>query len=222
MTAAGRSGRPTQAAAKKLDERLRQAAVEAFLEYGFDGTTMEAVARAANISKRTLYARYVDKHALFAGVIPWALSRLELPDADEERGGRDLAASLTLIGRAAISRAVDPDRARLLRIALDEADRFPEFGAAAHSLLWSAQQRAVMATLDHFRESMDLQIGNVEIAAEQFIAMVALVPGRLADFGIYRSPDVEEKHLDHAVALFVRGILPSANEPRRPSRSSEK
>lgn len=69
---------------------------------------------------------------------------------------------------------------------------------------------------------MDLHIGNVYIAAEQFIAMVALVPGRLADFGIYCSPDVEEEHLDHAVALFVPGILPSANEPRRRLRTPKK
>ncbi|WP_029112751.1 TetR/AcrR family transcriptional regulator [Mycobacterium sp. URHB0044] len=208
MTAASRTGRPTRAAAKKLDERLRQAAVDTFLQYGFDGATMEAVARAAGISKKTLYTRYADKHALFASVIPWALSRLELSDADDEHADEDLAASLISLGRAAISRAVDPDRAKLLRIALDESDRFPEFGVAAHSLLWSAQQRAVMETLERFREPMGLEIANVEIAAEQFIAMVALVPGRMADFGIFRSPEVEEQHLEHAVALFVRGILP--------------
>lgn len=207
MTDVARTGRPTQAAAKKLDERLRQAAVETFIKYGFGGTTMEAVARAANISKRTLYARYADKHALFASVIPWALSRLELSDADENHVDMDIVASLTAIGRAAISRAVDPDRAKLLRIALDESNRFPEFGAASHSLLWSAQQRAVMATLEHFREPMGLDIADAEIAAEQFIAMVALVPGRMADFGIFRSPAVEEQHLEHAVNLFLRGVL---------------
>lgn len=208
MTVTARTGRPTRAAAKMLDERLRQAAVDTFLQYGFDGATMEAVARAANISKKTLYTRYADKHTLFASVIPWALSRLELSDTDEEHIDEDLAAALTAIGRAAISRAVDPNRAKLLRIALDESHRFPEFGAASHSLLWSAQQRAVMATLERFKAPMGLQIANVEIAAEQFIAMVALVPGRMADFGIFRSPDVEEQHLQHAVALFVRGVLP--------------
>jgi AcrR family transcriptional regulator len=60
MTTTTRPGRPTRAAAKKLDERLRQAAVDTFLQYGFDGTTMEEVARAASISKKTLYARYAD------------------------------------------------------------------------------------------------------------------------------------------------------------------
>jgi AcrR family transcriptional regulator len=208
MTAISRPGRPTRAAAKKLDERLRQAAVDTFLEYGFDGATMEEVARAANISKKTLYARYADKHDLFVSVIPWALSRLELSDADEEHFDKDLGSALTAIGRAAISRAVDPDRAKLLKIALDESDRFPEFGAASHSLLWSAQQRAVMETLERFRAPMGLEIADVEIAAEQFIAMVALVPGRMADFGIFRRPDVEEKHLEHAVTLFVRGVRP--------------
>ena len=65
--------RPTRAEAAELDGRLRKAAVETFLEHGFHGTTMDAVARAAGITRRTLYARYPDKGALFAEVIPWAL-----------------------------------------------------------------------------------------------------------------------------------------------------
>jgi TetR/AcrR family transcriptional repressor of mexJK operon len=42
-----RRGRPTQAEAKKLDQKLRKAAVRTFIKYGYDGTSMEAIARAA-------------------------------------------------------------------------------------------------------------------------------------------------------------------------------
>ena len=70
-----RRGRPTQAEAKKLHQKLRTAAVATFVKYGYDGTTMEAIARAAGITRRTLYARYPDKRAVFVDVIPWALTR---------------------------------------------------------------------------------------------------------------------------------------------------
>ena len=53
-----RRGRPTSAETAEVDERVREAAIELFLEHGFDGTSMAAVARAARITKRTLYARY--------------------------------------------------------------------------------------------------------------------------------------------------------------------
>ena len=51
-----RPGRPTQAEAEHLGEQLREAAVAVFLEHGYDGTSMEAIARAAGITKQTLYS----------------------------------------------------------------------------------------------------------------------------------------------------------------------
>ena len=73
MVTTTRRGRPTQAEAKKLDQKLRKAAVRTFIKHGYDGTTMDAIARAAGITRRTLYARYPDKRAVFVDVIPWSL-----------------------------------------------------------------------------------------------------------------------------------------------------
>ena len=79
-----RRGRPTQAEAQQLQEKLRDAAVATFLEYGYDAATMEAIAQAAGITKRTLYARYPDKRAVFLDVIPWALTRTVSPEANPD------------------------------------------------------------------------------------------------------------------------------------------
>ncbi|MBV9516285.1 MAG: helix-turn-helix transcriptional regulator, partial [Mycobacteriaceae bacterium] len=72
---ATRRGRPTEAESRALRQRLREAAVVTFLDNGYDGTTMEAIAQAAGITKRTLYARYPDKRAAFLDAIPWAFTR---------------------------------------------------------------------------------------------------------------------------------------------------
>jgi hypothetical protein len=37
--------------------------------------------------------------------------------------------------------------------------------------------------------------------------MIELLPQRLADFGIFRTKDEQERHLRHAVNLFLRGVL---------------
>ncbi len=208
MSMPTRRGRPTHAEAKELEERLREAAVAVFLEHGYDGTTMESVATAAGITKRTLYARYPDKHALFVSVIAWALSRLEKRDASAESVGDDLASSLLALGRGAIDRVVDPATVQLRRMAMYESARFPEFALSAESMMFSAQQRAVVTVLRRHQETDALVIDDVELAAEQFLAMVAVMPSRLADFGIVRTPETRERHLRHAVALFLRGILP--------------
>jgi TetR/AcrR family transcriptional regulator, mexJK operon transcriptional repressor len=85
-----RRGRPTQAEAKKLDMAVREGHLKTFVEMSYAGAGMEAVAKAAGITRRSLYTRCADKRALFAGVIPWVLacSVEEESVTDCERDGR--------------------------------------------------------------------------------------------------------------------------------------
>jgi AcrR family transcriptional regulator len=203
-----RRGRPTRAEASQLHEQLREAAVAVFLERGYDGATMEEIARAAGITKRTLYARYPDKRAVYLDVIPWALTRTVEKDAGTKIDDDDLAAALTAIGRGAIRRAVDPDTVRLHRIVRNEAGRFPEFAVSAETLSWSRRQRQVMDLLRRHQDEGTIEVDDIELAAEHFLALVEALPGRLAEFGFYRSRRQETRHLQHAVKLFLNGILP--------------
>jgi TetR/AcrR family transcriptional regulator, mexJK operon transcriptional repressor len=54
-----RSG-PTREEAEARDVRLLDIATRLFMERGFDGTSIDAVAEAARLSKPTVYARYHD------------------------------------------------------------------------------------------------------------------------------------------------------------------
>jgi TetR/AcrR family transcriptional regulator, mexJK operon transcriptional repressor len=62
-------GRPTREEAEARDVRLLDVATKLFMERGFDGTSIEAVAEAAGVSKPTVYARYQDKRDLFVAVL---------------------------------------------------------------------------------------------------------------------------------------------------------
>jgi len=205
---AKRRGRPTQAEAKQLDLAVREAAVATFVEMGYAGATMEAIARAAGITRRALYARYADKRALFADVIPWALARYTDDGSLQQIDHDDLEAALLAIGRAAVTRAVHPENVRLKQIAMGEAALFPEFRISAESMMWAARQRVVTELLRHHEELGTIDVGNdVELAAEHFLAMVEAVPARMADFGVFRSKKQQERHLEYAVRLFLRGVM---------------
>ena len=201
------AGRPTAAEAAQLEERLHKAALEEFLERGFEGATMEGVARAAGISKRTLYLRYPDKQALFLAVVDEAFVRQReyVPDPDAPLD--DLEAGLVAIGRLALAHSLDPEHVRLSRMAISEAHRFPQFARSAQSLAWSPRIRALKRLLDHHVAQGVIEVEDVEIAAEQFLALVAGMAGRLAAFGVERPRAVEEEHLQHGVRLFLRGVL---------------
>jgi AcrR family transcriptional regulator len=203
-----RTGRPTRAEAAELERRLREAALEVFSDRGFEGATMEEIARAAGISKRTLYAKYPDKRALFAKVLPWAMSTLNWDAPHLGDVVDDLPAALRAIARTAIARAIDPQVARLTRVAMSEAHHFPEFAEAAHSMTWSPRLRSVVEILEHHARAGTIVVDDPELAAEQFLAMVSGFPAMLAVFGLRRDPDDEERHIDHAVALFHAGLQP--------------
>ncbi|WP_082975189.1 TetR/AcrR family transcriptional regulator [Mycobacterium sp. 1245805.9] len=204
-----RRGRPTRAEAKKLDQAVREAAVATFVELGYADTSMEAIARAAGITRRSLYARYPDKRAIFVDVIPWAMTKFD--DGEESIEaiiGDDPEETLLAVARACLARAVRPENVRLKRIALSEAANFPEFNVSSESMMWAGRQRVVTEVLKHYEELGCLDLGDVELAAEHFLAMVEAVPARMADFGVFRSKKQQERHLQYAVRLFLRGTLP--------------
>jgi AcrR family transcriptional regulator len=205
--ARSRAGRPTAAAAAELMERLRRAAVEAFLEHGYEGTTMETVAQAAGITKTTLYSRYPDKRTLFIAVSAWALGRLECAEQDPEPLPDDLAEALGVIARAILAWAVDPDNARLNRMAIAEASRFPEFAASSQAATCTPRIRLIGELLRRHERAGTIVVEDVELAAEQFFAMVGAMPAWLAAYGVHRAPEADEAHLRQAVALFLSGIL---------------
>jgi TetR/AcrR family transcriptional regulator, mexJK operon transcriptional repressor len=202
-----RRGRPTQSEAEQLHQKVRSVAVATFVKHGYDATTMDAIARAAGITRRTLYARYPHKRAVFLDVIPWALSLRTVNDSDGCRDDDDLPSALMRIARGAIARALDPATLGLTRIAMNESPRFPEFAVSAQTMTWSARQREVIELLRHHHEAGAVQVDDFELGAGQFLAMIELLPQRLADFGIFRTKEEEERHLRHAVNLFLRGVL---------------
>lgn len=202
-----RTGRPTRAEADELEDRIRRTAVELFLEHGFDATSMNALAVAAGVTKRTLYARYGDKRTVFVAAISWAMAQLrweQPPSVDE---ADDLVAGLTTIARATLERAIDPDITRLIRMAITESARFPELATSIDSITYSPRVDTVAHLLARHITAGTIVLDDVEIAAEQFLAMVVALPARLASYGIYRQSEVEERHLLHAVDLFLRGAL---------------
>ena len=61
-----RRGRPLDAA---KHERIVAAATQAFLELGFNATSMDLVARRAKVSKVTVYTHFKNKKSLFGAII---------------------------------------------------------------------------------------------------------------------------------------------------------
>lgn len=199
------AGRPTRQEAARLDEQVRVAAVQEFIARGFDGVTMEDVARAAGIGKPALYARYSDKRELFTSVIPWALQNLNWLDPLEGDTGPDLEGALLVIARAAHARAVDPETVGLFRMVMAESPRFTEIALTSDELIRSPLIASVIDVLAAHADRLD--VDDLQAAAEQFIFTVHLVPLTFATFGFLREGTDADAYLASVVHLFLRGAL---------------
>jgi len=92
--------------------RLRQAALTEFARFGFDGTTVAAIADRAGVNKERLYSYYGDKKALWDLVLGTELERLA---AAVSVTGTDLEDIGTFAGALFDYHAAHPELSRLLQ-----------------------------------------------------------------------------------------------------------
>src|SRR5687768_4961003 len=96
--------------------QIMLAAKDLFTSQGFGATSMDAIARMANVSKATLYAHFSGKEELFAAMISHACrtqSRLlSAPDAE----GLELTEALSEIGRNLLSFILSPQAIAIFRV----------------------------------------------------------------------------------------------------------
>jgi TetR/AcrR family transcriptional repressor of mexJK operon len=201
--AARHGGRPTQAEARRRQEHLLEIAGVMFMKLGFDGTSIDAVAEAAGMSKRTVYARYRDKNALFSAVLRGLIERWLVPINRFQSSDAALEPMLVEIGRHLLMSALAPQAVSLHRIIVAEAERRPEFGRLANQEGRQAGVRAIAAAMQRHRA--ELRSDDLAHAAEQFMSLVIDSSLRLAALGMKpRGTDIEGR-VRAAVDLFLNG-----------------
>ena len=199
----GRGGRPTVADAQRRPAYLIEIAGAIFMRLGFDGTSIDAVAEAASMSKRTVYARYKDKGELFSAVLRDLIERWLVPITRFQSVDAELEPMLLEIARHLLTSALAPQAVSLHRIIVGEAQRRPEFGRLAHSEGRQAGIRAIAAALRRHRA--ELRRDDLEQAAEQFMSLVIDSSLRLAVLGIEPRDRTIEDRIRAAVDLFLNG-----------------
>ncbi len=201
----GSGGRPKAAEAALLGERIVAAAATLFLRHGYAATSIEAIAAVAGVSKRTLYARFDGKSAVFLAVVrrlirDWLAG---LDETLEQAGG--LENVLLVVARQMLAVALTPDALALHALVMAEAMRFPEMTAALREGGGNVGVVRVTALLRH--RVPHLTQAQAVFAAEQFQYMVVSGPQRRAmGLGPPLDPAAREQWCRNTVALFLRGL----------------
>jgi len=176
-----RGGRPSRAASERLGELILDAATEMFLAHGFGATSIDAVAQRLRMSKRTFYARFPDKEALFAAVVHRIIQRLRPGATTPLIEGANIDAVLERLAGLMLHAALSPQAIALHRLIVAESARFPELARVlAHEGAAEEATTLIAGLLEREAKSKRIEVDDVRFAAQQFLQMVVALPQRRA------------------------------------------
>jgi TetR/AcrR family transcriptional regulator, mexJK operon transcriptional repressor len=187
------------------------AATGLFMAQGYGAVSMDAVARAAGVSKATLYAYFSSKDQLFATIVGEACRQNIAVGNFLPVGEEDVVAALTSFAGHTLRFLLEERALAIHRVVISESVRFPELGRAFYDNgpgvfrqvfgKWLAEQTAVGR----------LAVPEPHLAADQFIGLLRGGLYLRATLGLTPPSEAEiDAAVGSAVAAFVRAYAPAS------------
>jgi AcrR family transcriptional regulator len=200
-----RIGRPTQHDTKRRSETLIGVATDFFVAHGFSGTTIEAIAQAANMGKQAVYTRFTDKESLFSAVIQKLKEQAvfqQMPSDD----GSPIAEGLPRRIRAVFADTTTPQSVTVSKLAIREGHRFPELVPLLVEGTIERYGRPLAAYLEARKQAGEVR----DIDALQVAAMALdLILAEVGRFTFTDTPTVAldlDASAERISELLLRGI----------------
>jgi AcrR family transcriptional regulator len=175
-----------------------------FMDLGFDGASMGVIARAAGVSKGTLYVYFADKNRLFEAIVEQ--ENLEQGKAafnfDPER---DAITTLHEFGQAYIQLLCRPGGGSAIRTVMAIAERMPDVGRRFYQRVLEHTINRLAEYLEARVKAGDLAIDDSTLAATQFMQLCQASLFQPFIFQAKPAPSREQiaKVVDSAVRMFM-------------------
>ena len=176
-----------------------------FLAQGFDAASMNDIARAAGVSKGTLYVYFKHKEELFEAIVEQECDAQAEGIFDFDLSDRDIEAVLTRLGVAYVKFLCRPEKASAIRTVIAIADRMPEVGRKFYE---SGPERGKSQVVDYLKAQIEtgvLAIDDVEVAAAQLMESYQAMLFKPMVFNFAPTPTAEQ--IERVVRVAVRTFL---------------
>jgi AcrR family transcriptional regulator len=148
--------------------QILDGARKVFMDLGFDGASMGEIARAAGVSKGTLYVYFADKSRLFEAIVEEEkLEQGKLAFNFDPQ--RDVTTTLVEFGRAYIQVLCRPGGGSAIRTVMAIAERMPDVGRRFYENVIAVTIGRLAAYLEARARLGDLEIDDYWLAAAQFM-----------------------------------------------------
>jgi AcrR family transcriptional regulator len=197
---------PTDGADDNAKRRqILDGARQVFLERGFDGASMGDIAKAAGVSKGTLYVYFKDKDDLFDGMVRGECA-MQLDAVFEfDHADHNVEAVLLQRGKAFVRALADAKRLSSWRTVIAVAERMPDIGRRLYESGPARGIASLSAYLKAQTEAGVLKVDDYEVAASQFIETchATMLKPMLFNFG----PSPTDERIEHVVRIAVRTFM---------------
>ncbi|WP_299355466.1 TetR/AcrR family transcriptional regulator [uncultured Shimia sp.] len=163
--------RPAIRKGRKYDQVL-DGAREVFLRDGFEGASVDDIARASGVSKATLYSYFPDKRGMFMEMARMQCERHAdsmLQEIDQEA---PVERVLEMVAHGVLKLILSEFGLKMFRICVAEADRFPELGQHFYEAGPAMGRRHLAEFLGCACVRGELEIEDPQMAAAQFQELV--------------------------------------------------
>lgn len=199
MALAARRGRPSAETTQQRMVHLLEVARAIFVRRGYRATTMDEIAAAAGLTKRTVYAWHGDKDALFHACVRAGAERFPVLKLDDETG---IADALQRFVEDLHAELVAEDSLGMGILFLREAQDFPELAEAVGRGFFEY-------LVDPLAETLRAHGLEKRGSKERTVLFVSMALARLHNFllvGIpLPSPQEAAEHARLCVDIFLQG-----------------
>lgn len=189
---------------RKFDQVV-EGAREVFLRDGFEGASVDDIARAAGVSKATLYSYFPDKRLLFMEVATRQCEEQARISIEKIDSSRPPAEVLSCVAHQFLGFIFSEMGQRIFRICVAEADRFPQLGQEFYHSGPMILRSAIVEYLKTSTARGELEIEDFDLAADQFAELCKADIWMKLVFGIIRTVSEDEKArvIDGAIRTFM-------------------
>jgi TetR/AcrR family transcriptional repressor of mexJK operon len=173
------------------------AARKMFLVHGYDGASMDEIALAAQVSKRTVYNRFRSKEELFAATIEESCRRVLPVNIDAIEQSLSTEAFTSELAHLFLRAMLEAEALALRRIASFEAGRNPALGRLYHEHGLVYMKTAFAPILKRAADREGIVLDEIDTALYQLGALIMEPLYTEALLGV--APDDLESAIDRQI-----------------------
>lgn len=180
------------------------------MSHHFDTVSLDAVAREAGVTKRTIYETIGDKAALFRAVCNYSSASVSSLQFAKVVPGAKCRDVLLMLARTLLAHAMEPSRIALSRMITLQSLRFPDLVREVLGIGKQHMDQGIIAVFEDMESQGIATIPDHELAAELFYDIVVGNQGFRATIG-FDEQEISDTVLHRRLDVFIRGYISEEN-----------